>query len=45
MNITYILSDINKAVFFEHTALLMRARGVEISNLFVINLKKDRLLM
>lgn len=31
MKITYILSDINKAVFFEHTALLMRKRGIEIS--------------
>jgi len=30
-NITYLISDINKAVFFEHTALLMRARGVELS--------------
>lgn len=30
-NIVYIISDINKVVFFEHTALLMRARGVEIS--------------
>jgi glycosyltransferase involved in cell wall biosynthesis len=31
MNITYIISDINKAVFFEHTALRFRERGVEIS--------------
>jgi glycosyltransferase involved in cell wall biosynthesis len=31
MNITYIISDINKAVFFEHTALRLRARGLEIS--------------
>jgi glycosyltransferase involved in cell wall biosynthesis len=31
IKVAYIISDINKAVFFEHTALLMRARGVEIS--------------
>jgi glycosyltransferase involved in cell wall biosynthesis len=30
-NITYIISDIHKAVFFEHTALQLRARGMEIS--------------
>lgn len=30
-NLAYIISDIHKAVFFEHTALLMRARGIEIS--------------
>jgi glycosyltransferase involved in cell wall biosynthesis len=29
--ITYLISDINKAVFFEHTALHLRERGVEIS--------------
>ena len=39
---TYILSDINKAVFFEHTALLMRARGVEISWI-LINSKDSQL--
>jgi glycosyltransferase involved in cell wall biosynthesis len=31
VNIVYVLSDVYKAVFFEHTALLMRARGVELS--------------
>lgn len=31
INIIYIVSDINKAVFFENTALKMRERGVEIS--------------
>jgi glycosyltransferase involved in cell wall biosynthesis len=42
MNITYIISDINKAVFFEHTALLMRARGVELSWI-LINSKDSEL--
>jgi len=31
IHITYLISDINKAVFFEHTALRLRERGVEIS--------------
>jgi glycosyltransferase involved in cell wall biosynthesis len=53
MNITYIISDINKAVFFEHTALLMRERGIEISwilinsegNDFDIFLKKHNFII
>lgn len=34
--ITYIISDIKKSVFFEHTALLLRNNGIEI-NFILIN--------
>ncbi|MFN5417921.1 MAG: glycosyltransferase family 4 protein [Flavobacteriia bacterium] len=39
---TYIISDVKKAVFFEHTALLLRQRGVEL-NFILINSKNTSL--
>lgn len=40
--ITYIISDINKAVFFEKTALGLRAQGIELS-FILINCKNTEL--
>lgn len=37
--ISYILSDINKAVFFEHTVINLHAQGVE-SSWIMINSKR-----
>lgn len=42
MNICYIISDINKAVFFEHTALLLRKHGIE-TDFILINSKQTSL--
>jgi glycosyltransferase involved in cell wall biosynthesis len=42
IHITYLISDINKAVFFEHTALRLRERGVELSWI-LINSKDSEL--
>ena len=40
-NITYIISDINKAVFFEHTALRLRERGIEVSWILINSEEND----
>jgi glycosyltransferase involved in cell wall biosynthesis len=35
LKITYIISDINKVVFFEHTALGLRAQGFDVSFILI----------
>ncbi|MGV3631021.1 MAG: glycosyltransferase family 4 protein [Bacteroidota bacterium] len=40
--ITYIISDTRKAVFFEHTSLLLREKGVEL-NFILINCRNTAL--
>ncbi|MBL1280572.1 MAG: glycosyltransferase family 4 protein [Fluviicola sp.] len=35
MNITYIISDINKAVYFEDTALALRSKGLTVSFILI----------
>jgi glycosyltransferase involved in cell wall biosynthesis len=39
--VVYIISDINKAVFFEHTALKLRESGIDISFILINSSKSE----